>query len=121
MFFISKDVHAFEYELEEGLQVLWARTCHEDVRIPMGKSSGDRQTQCRRLPSSASSSQGYRRAERFICDGIHECQNCLRLIKRAAQFYEFAHGFRVCKTRAKLRKLPVSFRFTLGGMIVFER
>lgn len=42
MFFISKSVHAFEYKLEQRLQILRTGTRYEDIRIPVRQRSCDR-------------------------------------------------------------------------------
>ena len=55
MLFISQGIQSFEDKLEQCLQVLRARTCHKDVRIPVRQRSRNCETQRRRLASSTGS------------------------------------------------------------------
>lgn len=65
-------VHPLEDEIEQCFQVLWTRTCDEDVRVPMSESCSDSQTQGGRLSATTSRSECYSRRECLLCNGIHE-------------------------------------------------
>src|SRR5947209_3330122 len=84
-------VEAFEHELEQGLQVLRARRCNENITVAMRDRGCYGHTQCRRLPTPSSRGECHRTSERLLRDRVDEREQRLGLIHRLCQGYQRAH------------------------------
>lgn len=87
---VSQSVHTFEDEVEQGLQVLGARTRHEDVRVAVCQSGSDGQAQRGRLSSPTRCSERDSGRQCLFGDGIHEREDRLRLLDCLRKFDEVA-------------------------------
>ena len=56
---IAKHIHPFEYEFEQGFQILRTGTRDEDVRVSVGEGSGNGQPQRCGLSSPTGGSERY--------------------------------------------------------------
>jgi len=82
MLLVSESVHSLEDELEEGLQVLRRRRGDEDVRVAVGESGSDGETESGRLSSSSRGGEGDGGRESLLGDSLNEGEDGFGLEKR---------------------------------------
>jgi len=116
MFLVPESVHALEYELEEGLQVLGAGTRNKDVRVTVSECSSDSEPQSSRFPSPSCGGQSNGRRKCLLGDGIDECEDSLRLVESLGELDEVPDRF--CLKEGFFQTSELRLLFRLSGFVL---
>mmetsp|Transcript_4402 Transcript_4402/g.7494 ORF Transcript_4402/g.7494 Transcript_4402/m.7494 type:complete len:595 (-) Transcript_4402:853-2637(-) len=81
---VVQRVQPLEHKLKQRVQILRARRCHEDVRVPHGDGPCNGGTQSGRLPAATRGGKRHRTAQSFLGCRIKEGDHGLGLIDGAA-------------------------------------
>jgi hypothetical protein len=112
MFLPSKLVEALEDELEQGLQVLGARTRDKDVGVRVQHGEGDRETERSRLASTTRGGERHSLRQRLGRDGVGKGQDRLGLVERPRLGEDVADALRVGYALLQGAQLSLTFLFS---------